>query len=266
MRGLTLGAADEQVGQCEGAGDNSYRSSVREGAGVARSLPYGVRRLRLFRYRTSNGSTVPSRRLPKATPKSTTFAGTGSPLSANTRLGYLRRRYVFLSLLCIVCGCAPGTPRVEMSPTPTVISLERTRCFGTCPVYTVTVTAAGAAYFATDASARVDTVSVPPASVEALATAFDEARFFTLDSEYVPGRSTCPRAATDHPSAILTLQSSGRMHQVRHYHGCISGGNVPSDSVPDRLQNPRGVLGTLKLLAEQVDSVAGTAEWLRASR
>jgi hypothetical protein len=28
MRGLTLGAADEQVGQCEGAGDNSYRSSV----------------------------------------------------------------------------------------------------------------------------------------------------------------------------------------------------------------------------------------------
>ena len=27
MWGLTLGAADEQAGQCEGAGSNSYRSS-----------------------------------------------------------------------------------------------------------------------------------------------------------------------------------------------------------------------------------------------
>src|SRR5690606_24145420 len=26
--GITLGAADEQIGQCEGAGNNSYRSSV----------------------------------------------------------------------------------------------------------------------------------------------------------------------------------------------------------------------------------------------
>ena len=27
---LTLGAADEQIGQCEGAGDNSYRGSAVE--------------------------------------------------------------------------------------------------------------------------------------------------------------------------------------------------------------------------------------------
>jgi hypothetical protein len=28
MRGLTLGEADEQIGPCEGAGNNSYRSSI----------------------------------------------------------------------------------------------------------------------------------------------------------------------------------------------------------------------------------------------
>jgi len=42
MRGLTLGAADEQVGQCEGAGDNSYRSSVVKALAWLAADPCGV--------------------------------------------------------------------------------------------------------------------------------------------------------------------------------------------------------------------------------
>src|SRR5690606_36431894 len=79
----------------------------------------------------------------------------GTGLSADNRTRCLRQRLVFAALLCIMCGCAPGARGVDSgaSVTPTVIGLERTRCFGLCPVYTVTVTSAGAAYFATDASA-----------------------------------------------------------------------------------------------------------------
>jgi hypothetical protein len=44
-RGLTLGAADEQIGQRERAGDNSYRSSVAKVLAGLAADPYGVRTL-----------------------------------------------------------------------------------------------------------------------------------------------------------------------------------------------------------------------------
>jgi hypothetical protein len=96
------------------------------------------------------------------------------------------------------------------------IKLERTACFGTCPVYTVEIHGDGTVIWNGGRFVKamgVRRYRIPIARVRPLVEKFRAAHFYSAHDEYVD------RGITDMPSATLTLTYGGVTKQVRDYAG-----------------------------------------------
>jgi hypothetical protein len=149
-----------------------------------------------------------------------------------------------LRVLAVVALAACATSRPATFST---ITFERTPCFGTCPVYRVNVAGDGAIRF--EGTRNVDSVGtfsgrLAPASVDALARAFDEAQYFALDSRYAYGEPNCRDYGTDASRVLTSITTPTRSKTVEHDLGC---GNVPT-----RLAD----------LYRKFDEIIGTACWI----
>lgn len=104
-----------------------------------------------------------------------------------------------------------ATPAFAGLPPDFAITLERTRCFGTCPSYTLTISATGDVFFSglyPKPGCAAQTIDV--AIVTDLARRIHAMNFFTLKDRYTAD-------VTDHPSARITVTSDGRRKHVDHY-------------------------------------------------
>ena len=120
------------------------------------------------------------------------------------------------------------------------ITLERTPCFGRCPVYLVEIDETGrVAYdgrgFVRETGRHESTVAA--AQVQALARELESAGYFGFRNNYPPDK-------TDHASIITSVTIDGRTHRVEH--------NLGSDAAPSVLAD----------LERRIDEVAGTARWV----
>lgn len=151
-----------------------------------------------------------------------------------------------------VAGCAVGTPSAVTRPAATTIrppfisiTLERTPCFGTCPVYLVSIAGDGAVLF--EGRFHVDSARVTSHlnvdDVAALAQLFDESQFFALADKYVSGEENCSAYATDAPMVITSIAIDGRSKRVEHDRGCS------------------GVPGRLSLLEDRIDGIVRVWRW-----
>jgi hypothetical protein len=124
---------------------------------------------------------------------------------------------------------------------PVSITLERTACFGACPIYSVSIDGAGAVTYTGQRFVSVigeRRGQASRADVEALLQAFDAAQFQSLQSEY--------RAhITDQPSQIITLTRNGATKRVLDYAGTAAG-------MPEAVRR----------LEQEIDRVANTAQWV----
>lgn len=146
-------------------------------------------------------------------------------------------------------GKSEGAPAARATA-DTVVTLERTPCYGACPSYTVALLADGTVrYHGREYVAVADTATarVPPDSVQALAEAFVEARYFAFAPRYQSGEA-CARYVTDMPTVITSLRLDDGIHRVSHYHGCRGFARAT----------------VLKALERRVDRTAGTARWTEA--
>lgn len=173
-----------------------------------------------------------------------------------------------LLILAACTGGATRTPAADSTaavaagseaPADTLLSLERTPCFGFCPVYRLSFLSGGRVVLAgtaPNASFRKE-LRVPAARVDSLARAMATGGFLALDTAYFPGSADCQHAATDHPGSIVTLWQAGTRHEVRYYHGCY-----PSNRVQEA---PAGIR---QLLAweDAIDSLGRTGEWVDSLR
>ena len=155
-----------------------------------------------------------------------------------------------LALAACLTGCGqrtPGTPAPEAtSSSGTMVTLERGPCFGTCPVYRVSLGGDGrigftGTRFVTPVGS--DTSRVAAEQVGRLVDSLDTAGFFALADEYVLNSPACGRYATDAPTVTITVRSGERGKTVRHDHGCADA--------------PETLTGMERL----IDSVAGTSRW-----
>lgn len=124
------------------------------------------------------------------------------------------------------------------------ISLERTACFGFCPVYQVSVENNGAVTYIGEMFVAVEgeqRAQISQDLVRELAGELEEIDFFSLQDQYTD------MGATDMPSAILTLRVNGQTKRVVHYHGDFS--------APEELTR-------LELL---IDEITNTAQWTEAT-
>ena len=153
----------------------------------------------------------------------------------------------------LVSGCTRNrvpvpaeTPERSASATAEAISLERTACFGRCPVYRITVTSAGDVTYEGKANVKLigrATGEISPDSVVSLLRELEQAGYFTFSDRYVVSEPTCRRYTTDSPSAISSATFRSRSKRIEHDYGC---GGVP---------------GALTLLEQRIDDVLGSGRW-----
>src|ERR1035437_984238 len=122
------------------------------------------------------------------------------------------------------------------------ITLKRTRCYGTCPDYEVTVAGDGTVRFSGHYFVLVlgDHVAhIPPQAVRQIVTAFEKADFFSAKDAY---RGNW----TDNPTQTLTLTVEGRTKMVLDYVGTDVG-------LPLAIRN----------LEWEIDEITDTARWVK---
>lgn len=127
------------------------------------------------------------------------------------------------------------------------ITLERTACYGTCPVYSVTLRADGLVkWHGVDHVEHTgdETKKVAPILAKAVLEYAATSCFYGMDAAY-------EYAVTDHPHAITTMVASGKKKVVKHY------------LVSDRIIADEGACAppeALSSLESKIDEVAGTRE------
>ncbi len=158
----------------------------------------------------------------------------------------------------IAAGCV--TQRAQASDsdaaaspgdTTTVVFLERGACHGTCPVYSVHVSASGLVRFVGTRFVRAlgaDTGRVGPAAVAAMHAAFAARKFSSVAAVIESGAPSCGAYVADLPTAELRLRDDAGTHRVRWDEGC------------------RDHPTMLDTLARLVDSVSGTSRWTTIPR
>jgi hypothetical protein len=141
---------------------------------------------------------------------------------------------------------APGLGEDRSEPAGDVryvVRLERSACYGTCPVYGVEIDASGAVRYQGTRYVRVrgkKDVKIPPATVADLADKLRAAGFFRL-----AWKDPCDRVATDNATVTVTFVDGGHKRTIEDYHGNMC---MPA---------------TLRELEDAIDRVAGTAAWTK---
>jgi hypothetical protein len=146
--------------------------------------------------------------------------------------------------LVLLVGCretGTGTSTAE-DLSGVAIGLERTPCFGTCPVYSVTIHGDGRVEYEGRNFVAVEgqqAGQADPQAVQSLLAEFDRIGFESLEERYED-------PVTDIPSTVLSLTRGGETKTVTLY-------------AVDLSQPPRQALADL---AQRIDEVAGTERWV----
>jgi len=141
-------------------------------------------------------------------------------------------------------ACAPNGDLTSAAPTEItfsdpVITLERTACRGTCPIYKLTIEGNGVVIYEGQDFVQVkgrQTASLSPEQIQELVSVFEQARFSTLP-DYIDQDST------DSPSVITSITLNGKTKTVNHYYG--------DNSAPQELFD----------LESKIDEITNSKQW-----
>ncbi|MES2339518.1 MAG: DUF6438 domain-containing protein [Pseudomonadota bacterium] len=129
-----------------------------------------------------------------------------------------------LLLTFALAGCAQPMANFPSTPIPVEITYETGPCFGTCPVYAVTVNNLGApAVFDGKRFTAVTGRREVPVSYRQFAAFYDavaDARA-AAPADYQQGGAHCKQVVTDMPSVAITFrEGSAAPWTFRYYYGC----------------------------------------------
>ncbi|MGH7526774.1 MAG: DUF6438 domain-containing protein [Gemmatimonadales bacterium] len=154
------------------------------------------------------------------------------------------------------CGPRPGPatgadPSPAAAPAPAndddpVITLERTPCFGSCPVYQVSIARSGLIRWEGKnhvAQPGPASAQIPSERVDSLVNELRAGGYFDFAERYVLDAPACGQYATDSPTVITSVTLEGGSKRIQHDYGC-------SGAPPE--------LGRLE---RRIDEVAGVARW-----
>lgn len=149
-----------------------------------------------------------------------------------------------LVLMTLIAGCTndgtnkPSSPVTQEEP---VITLERTSCFGTCPVYSLTINGDGTVVyvgedFVKTKGEKETTISID--AVNQLVLEFEKADYFSLNDSYTSF------GISDMPSANTSISIGGKTKAIKHYLG--------DRSAPQQLTE----------LENKIDEIVNSAQWI----
>jgi len=147
----------------------------------------------------------------------------------------VKRLIVFCLLLVATTGLFASD---ESAKVDLVITLQRTACFGTCPVYKLTIRGDGSVTYEGRKYVRIVGTrqsTIDRAAVAKLVQEFADAGYFGFGDRY---RS---RFVSDQPTVFTSLTMSGRRKSVEDYWGAPA---------------------ALKALEQKIDDLAGSKKWI----
>jgi hypothetical protein len=169
-------------------------------------------------------------------------------------------RGTFVALALAACSPQPSTPATARDAAPfDSLVLERTPCFGFCPIYRLRVSGDAEVRFTSanpDSIIAVDTVA--RWVVDSLAVLADRSGYWNLPDSIQHGTPACSVYRTDHPGMIVVIHGS-RTKRVRFDTGC-------SDALTGTGET-NSPLVQLRRFGERIDSLTEAHRWIRpASR
>ena len=156
---------------------------------------------------------------------------------------------VLLLLIAFLTGCTTiskndGTNKSSSPVTQEelVIKLERTACFGACPVYSLMIKGDGTVIYAGEDFVKTEGIQETKISMDAinqLILEFDKVDYFSLKDSYTSfGKS-------DMPSANTSISIGGTTKAVKHYLG--------DPNAPKQLTE----------LENKIDEIVNSAQWIK---
>lgn len=154
-----------------------------------------------------------------------------------------------LLIVLIVClavtglgGCNTEKDSPEENLDDVIITLERTACYGFCPIYTLTIHGDGTVIY--EGEDYVETVGkaetvISKEKVEKLISEFDKVGYDSLKDTYTE------RTITDAPSVITSITRNGKTRKVEHYHGDFN--------APEKLTE----------LEDRIDEIVDSEQWIK---
>jgi hypothetical protein len=182
---------------------------------------------------------------------------------------------LIIVLICVFTGCKYVVPQsgtnggTTSSPTPSPVrqktdpnsalelTLQRTECYGICPVYTVKVLSDNKIAFDGEKNTSVKGETSDTLSKEKkaqLIEAIDAADVFSLNDSYMGSEDDCPARATDAPSVYLTVKLNGKEKSIKHYWGCV-------EEKDYKVYPPN-----LYILENRIDEILDTERWIKPDK
>jgi len=130
-----------------------------------------------------------------------------------------------------------GAAKAQWPPRDAVVRLQRTSCFGPCPVYTITVDAFGTVTYEGERFVRVTgrhTAQISPQAVWGLLQRAERIRFFEMKDVYTANVS-------DQSTTFVTVTANGRTKRVKDYY-----------NAPDALRE----------FEREIDDVTSSKRWI----
>ena len=138
------------------------------------------------------------------------------------------------------------------------IVLERSGCYGSCPIYKLAVSGNGEVTFEGKDFVNMKgevTDRISDRQLGDLVEALNRAAFFGLRDSYVSELDGCWAVASDQATVITTVVTPSRSKTVRHYLGCVE--------ADDDLTYPEGVHPrALSDLEIEIDRIVGSGKWI----
>jgi hypothetical protein len=162
---------------------------------------------------------------------------------------------IVFTMFLLVSSCLTAAAQTSKTsgriPSDLKITLQRTMCFGSCPDYTLTVTADRKVVFKggkfTDQKGTVRS-SISRASLLELVKELSETDLWSFADDYSSG-PVCEGYATDNPSEIISIRMKGRTKKVNHYFGCRG------KTVNEKLKS-------LTSLGDAIDRITNSKRWV----
>ena len=151
--------------------------------------------------------------------------------------------FILISLIIVtIAGCAGNRTNALNNLDDVVITLERTACFGPCPVYTLTIYGDGTVVYEGKDFAQTRgraEATVSQEQIEQLISEFEKADYFSLNESYIE------KTITDAETVITSITLNGRTKTIEHYHGDFS--------APEKLTE----------LEDKIDEIVNSGQWIK---
>jgi hypothetical protein len=147
-----------------------------------------------------------------------------------------------VAFILLLTGCVKKYSNEESNYSNLVITLERTPCYGFCPVYKLTINGDGKVVYEgkdfVNIKSKVETV-ISQDKIEQLVQEFKKTDYFSLNDDYTT------LTITDAPSVITSITLDEKTKTIEHYHGDFS--------APEKLTE----------LEDSIDEIVNSEQWIK---